>query len=181
MPCLALDYSTRSWEVYLDEGVMASPGTKYLAALYWSCMTITTVGYGDLTPRNIYETWTASIIMFLVRACLRACVRRPCVCEATTRALDLAWVGELSSALDSAVLLGFRAAMVADARTVRHGLHRQVVPRRDTYLACCLALNRACRGRAFTPTSLARWCPPSARPTRRGKSRSGRASPSTTT
>lgn len=56
-----------SWkDLYLQNGRQADAGTKYLSALYWSCMTITTVGYGDLVPRNTFEIWTASISMFLV-------------------------------------------------------------------------------------------------------------------
>ena len=36
-------------------------------------MTVTTIGYGDLVPQNIVETWTASIIMF-VGSCIYAYV-----------------------------------------------------------------------------------------------------------
>ena len=27
----------------------------YIVSIYWAIMTLTTVGYGDITPRNIYE------------------------------------------------------------------------------------------------------------------------------
>ena len=55
------------WEdFYLDDDATATPSTKYLSALYWSCMTVTTIGYGDLVPRNIVETWTASVVVFVV-------------------------------------------------------------------------------------------------------------------
>lgn len=36
---------------------------KYVASLYWSFSTITTVGYGDLTPTNTYERLFAIIAM----------------------------------------------------------------------------------------------------------------------
>ena len=63
-----------SWEdFYLADDTTASASTKYLSALYWSCMTVTTVGYGDLIPRNIVETWTASVIVF-VGSCIYAYV-----------------------------------------------------------------------------------------------------------
>jgi hypothetical protein len=42
-----------------------SPGDMYAAALYFSTMTLTTVGYGDIsaTPQNASEQWIATILM----------------------------------------------------------------------------------------------------------------------
>ncbi|OQS07043.1 voltage-gated ion channel superfamily [Thraustotheca clavata] len=42
-----------------------SPSTQYLAALYWSVMTLTTIGYGDVVPSTVAERTLAIICMLL--------------------------------------------------------------------------------------------------------------------
>lgn len=49
----------------------ATPLTKYSAAIYWSLVTITSVGYGDIIPTNDHEARWATILL-LFGSCLWA-------------------------------------------------------------------------------------------------------------
>jgi len=40
-----------------------TPFELYTASLYWSAMTVTSIGYGDVTPNNVYEAWLAVLVM----------------------------------------------------------------------------------------------------------------------
>merc|ERR1719498_1543743 len=48
-----LDVSN-TW-IYDNQLIYEGPGVKYGVALYWSTMTITTIGYGDIVAKNSIE------------------------------------------------------------------------------------------------------------------------------
>jgi len=61
-----------NWATSLDDakpGMFKSdaetPWELYTASLYWSCMTITSIGYGDVLAQNCVEAWGATVLMAL--------------------------------------------------------------------------------------------------------------------
>ena len=54
-----------------DRWTCLPSGRMYAAAIYWSVMSITSIGYGDIaaTPRNHYEMYWASFLMLLCGVC----------------------------------------------------------------------------------------------------------------
>jgi len=44
---------------------MAGFSDKYMYSLYWSAVTIMTVGYGDISPTNPAEVWFTIFAIFL--------------------------------------------------------------------------------------------------------------------
>lgn len=39
--------------------------SRYAISVYWAIVTLSTIGYGDITPKNMNETITAIFIGFL--------------------------------------------------------------------------------------------------------------------
>jgi len=48
--------------MFADDNYEA-PFELYTASLYWSCMTLTSIGYGDITASNTLECWAAILMM----------------------------------------------------------------------------------------------------------------------
>ena len=72
MTALLSNFSNDSWIV--RKGIEHSaPLTQYLYSLYWSVITMTTVGYGDITPGTNIE-YIFAIITALIGASLYAFV-----------------------------------------------------------------------------------------------------------
>ena len=48
----------------VDDGLPPTSSRQYVDALYFVIMTLTTVGYGDITPKNVSEKWFCYMVMF---------------------------------------------------------------------------------------------------------------------
>merc|ERR1711871_522143 len=61
--------SNRNWRTYLKSENMlhqnATATSRYIASIYWAFTTMTTVGYGDVTPQNFVERSYCVVIMIL--------------------------------------------------------------------------------------------------------------------
>lgn len=58
------DEDQDNWVVY--SGIQdEDPSYQYLVSLYWALQTLTTVGYGDVTPRSVYEKIAGLIWMII--------------------------------------------------------------------------------------------------------------------
>ena len=62
-------FSESSWVV--RHGVeTAKPTVQYVRSLYWTITTMTTVGYGDITPARTAEYIVGMVVMLLGHPCM---------------------------------------------------------------------------------------------------------------
>lgn len=62
------EWDTNTWIIKYDPKLINEDNewfSQYIFAFYWSATTMTTVGYGDITPANIYEAVFVSITIFI--------------------------------------------------------------------------------------------------------------------
>jgi voltage-gated potassium channel Kch len=51
----------------VSDGAFLPPFQKYCHGIYWSAMTLTGIGYGDIIPQNATEQIVCTALMLLVR------------------------------------------------------------------------------------------------------------------
>ena len=63
----------------VDNPSFVGDWTMYTISLYWSCMTLSTIGYGDITATNPTECVVASCLMPRAVRCYPSCCASCCV------------------------------------------------------------------------------------------------------
>ena len=62
-------YNTVVRDVNTDELVFVEKvGSRYIISLYWAIQTLDTVGFGDITPLTLRETWFCTLFFYLSAA-----------------------------------------------------------------------------------------------------------------
>jgi hypothetical protein len=86
----------------LEDGQPLPTRSLYVACLYWSIMTLTSIGYGDLVPVNDFERGLVSVIM-LLGSCLWAYVVGTICGEAANISEEMAQFRDLRDQLNSII------------------------------------------------------------------------------
>eukprot|EP00958_Prasinococcus_capsulatus_P007464 scaffold699_cov385-Prasinococcus_capsulatus_cf.AAC.9 len=64
--CRQYDFDQDTWVGMFEPRLPSSPVIdQYITSVYWAFTTITTVGYGDISPVNIYERLYTLLTMFV--------------------------------------------------------------------------------------------------------------------
>ena len=131
-----------SW-VVRSEIENASPAKQYILSLYWAFTTMTTIGYGDITPKRTIE-YIATIIIMLLGASIYAFI--------------IGNIASLISELDTAKL-NYRNKTEALIQYLRYQqVPKELVSKISNYYEYLWA-----RDRGFNEENLFRDLPPSSR------------------
>lgn len=74
-----------------DEGLYTEPWSIYVISLYWSIMTLTSIGYGDVVPQTESEYIIASVCMVIMASTWTYVIGQVCGVVATLMPHDVAF------------------------------------------------------------------------------------------